>query len=126
MIQERVLSPRHSVATENWLGPGVVTLMLRRAAQGEFEDRRHIAEHRRDAHCEGLARTSAENQTAVKPEGDRNMSAPTERADPDLQLRPRGFSENWRVTNEGAEAPSAASASCLAPRPVAVTPRAGT
>ena len=35
-------------------------------------------------------------------------------------------SENWRVTNEGAEAPSAASASCPATRPVAVTPRAGT
>jgi hypothetical protein len=47
--------------------------MLRRAAQGEFEDRRHIAGIRRDAHFEGLARTSAENQTTVKtpPEGDR-------------------------------------------------------
>ena len=92
--------------------------MLRRAAQGEFEDHWHIAGIRRDAHFEGLARTSAENQTTVPPEGDRNMSAPTERADPDLQLQAAWLAQ---VSD-----PTEASVSEQAPRQSGHSPRAST
>jgi hypothetical protein len=73
---------------------------------------------RRDAHFEGLARTSAENQTTVPPEGDRNMSAPTERADPDLQLQAAWLAQ---VSD-----PTEASVSEQAPRQSGHSPRAST
>jgi hypothetical protein len=74
----------------------------------------------RDAHFEGLARTRAENQTTVKtpPEGDRNMSAPTERADPDLQLQAAWLAQ---VSD-----PTEVSVSEQAPRQSGHSPRAST
>src|SRR6202048_3831660 len=106
MIQERVLSPRYLCCDA-----------LRKVSSRIAGILRNI---RRDAHFEGLARTSAENQTTVKtpPEGDRNMSAPTERADPDLQLQAAWLAQ---VSD-----PIEASVSEQAPRQSGHSPRAST